>query len=182
MNQGTFEQMVLPHRDALYRQALRLTHQNDEAEDLVQETLVRAFRGFETVRVEGSVRPWLFTILRNRFICTYRSRARAPKQLSLDALEDPDYYLPRSADLEQQAFLKLEHEALCRAVAQLAPTCRRILVLSDFQGYTYRQISEYLSIPMGTVRSSLFRARNQIRRSLYAWRPDVQQRTTTFRS
>lgn len=167
--------MVLPHRDALYGHALALTHNVDEAEDLVQETTLRALRGFDSFRADGPVRAWLLTILRNLFINKYRSRIRAPRQVSLDALENPDPITPTEPGPERAIFSKLENEALGRAVAALPADYRDVLVLSDMRGLTYQEISEALGLPIGTVRSRLSRARGRVRRALFAWRPDVQR-------
>ncbi len=174
MSLSEFERTVLPHRDALYGHALSLTRNADEAEDLVQETTLRALRGFESFRADGPVRAWLLTILRNLFINGYRARARAPHPVSLDALENPDPIVPTEPGPERQVFSRLENEALARAVANLAPEYREVLVLSDMRGMSYQEISEQLGIPVGTVRSRLSRARGRVRRALFAWRPDAQ--------
>ena len=174
MSHTEFERMALPHRDALMGHALSLTHNTDEAEDLVQETIIRALRGFESFRAEGPIRAWLLTILRNLFINGYRTRARAPRAVSLDALEHPDPVTPRDPGPERLVFSRLENEALTEAVAKLPDEYREALVLSDVQGMTYVEISERLGVPIGTVRSRLSRARNRVRRSLFAWRPDAQ--------
>lgn len=173
MSERDFETMVLPHRDALYGHALALTQNADEAEDLVQETTLRALKGFESFRAEGPIRAWLLTILRNLFINAYRTRVRAPRQVSLDALENPDPMLPTLPGPERAVFFKLENEALTRAVAALPKTYRDVLVLSDMRGLSYQEISEKLDLPIGTVRSRLSRARGRIRRALFAWRPDL---------
>jgi RNA polymerase sigma-70 factor, ECF subfamily len=169
-----FEQMVLPHRDALYNHALSLTRNPDEAEDLVQETTLRALRSIDSFRSEGPIRAWLLTILRNLFINSYRSRARSPYALSLDALENPDPILPVQSGSERQVFARMENAALHQAIAKLPSDYREVLMLSDLSGMNYQEISERVGVPVGTVRSRLSRARNRIRRSLYAWRPDAQ--------
>ncbi|MDX1933802.1 MAG: sigma-70 family RNA polymerase sigma factor [Capsulimonadales bacterium] len=174
MSQRDFEQAVLVHRDALYGHALTLTHNPDEAEDLVQETTLRALRGFESFRADGPVRAWMLTILRNLFINGYRMRVRSPRPVSLDAMENPDPVMPTLPGPERQVFSHLENEALMRAVANLPEDYRIVLVMSDMNGQSYQEISEYLGVPLGTVRSRLSRARSRVRRSLYAWRPDVQ--------
>ena len=171
MSQRDFETMVLPHRDALFGHALALTRNVEEAEDLVQETTLRALRGFDTFRADGPVRAWLLTILRNLFINSYRSRTRSPRQVSLDALQTPDPVAPMDLGPERLIFSKLENEALERAVAALPKSYRDVLVLSDMQGRSYQEISDELDLPIGTVRSRLFRARGRIRRALFAWRP-----------
>ena len=172
-----FESLVLPHRDALYGHALALTRNPDEAEDLVQETTLRALRGWEGFRADGPVRAWLLTILRNLFINSYRTRARQPRHVSLDALENPDPLIPSLPGPERMVFGRLENEALGRAVANLPSDYRDVLILSDMRGMSYQEISETLHVPIGTVRSRLSRARNRIRRALFAWRPDAQGAT-----
>ncbi|GAB4455200.1 MAG: sigma-70 family RNA polymerase sigma factor [Armatimonadaceae bacterium] len=174
MNERDFERMVLPHRDALYGHALALTHNPDEAEDLVQETTLRALRGFSSFRADGPIRAWLLTILRNLFINGYRSRVRAPRSVSLDALENPDPVTPVEPGPERQVFSRMENEALTNAIANLPTEYRDALILSDIRGLSYQEISEQTGVPVGTVRSRLSRARNRVRRSLFAWRPDAQ--------
>lgn len=177
MSDRNFEQMVLPHRDALYGHALALTRNADEAEDLVQETTLRALRGFDSFRSDGPVRAWLLTILRNLFINSYRTRVRAPRSVSLDSLENPDPIVPVQPGPERQVFSRMEHEALSQAVANLPADYREVLVLSDMRGMSYQEISEHLEVPIGTVRSRLSRARSRVRRALFAWRPDAQGTT-----
>jgi RNA polymerase sigma-70 factor (ECF subfamily) len=174
MSQRDFEQAVLVHRDSLYGHALTLTHNPDEAEDLVQETTLRALRGFESFRADGPVRAWMLTILRNLFINGYRTRVRAPRSVSLDALENPDPVMPTLPGPERQVFSHMENEALMHAVSNLPEDYQTVLILSDMHGLSYQEISERLDVPIGTVRSRLSRARGRVRRSLYAWRPDVQ--------
>jgi len=169
-----FERMVLPYRDMLYGHALALTHNTDEAEDLVQETTLRALRGFESLRSEGPLRAWLLTILRNLFINNYRARTRSPQSVSLDALENPDPVVPIEPSPERQVFSRMETEAVNRAVANLPDEYRDVLVMSDMRGLSYQEISDAMDLPIGTVRSRLSRARNRVRRALYAWRPDAQ--------
>lgn len=174
-----FENMVLPHRDALFGHALALTRNADEAEDLVQETTLRALRGWDGFRADGPVRAWLLTILRNLFINSYRAKVRQPRSVSLDALENPDPLMPALPGPERQVLGRMENEALSRAIANLPPDYRDVLVLSDMKGMSYLEISERLHVPIGTVRSRLSRARNRIRRALFAWRPDAQGTTKT---
>ena len=174
MSLQDFERMVLPHRDALYGHALSLTRNPDEAEDLVQETTLRALRGFESFRADGPIRAWLLTILRNLFINSYRTRVRAPRSVSLDSLENPDPILPAEPGPERAVFSRMENEALAQAVAALPSDYREVLVLSDMRGMSYQEISARIDVPIGTVRSRLSRARNRVRRSLFAWRPDAQ--------
>ena len=172
MSQHDFEQAIVGSRDVLYGQAFALTRNADEAEDLVQETTLRALRGFESFRADGPVRAWMLTILRNQFINGYRARARAPRAVSLDALENPDPVMPTLPGPERTVFSHLENDAVKFAVSQLPEDYRTVLVLSDMNGLTYQEISDELAVPIGTVRSRLSRARGRIRRSLYSWRGD----------
>ena len=172
-----FEKTVLPHRDALYGHALALTRNPDEAEDLVQETTLRALRGFEGFRADGPIRAWLLTILRNLFINSYRTRVRQPRSISLDALENPDPIMPALPGPERLVFGRMENEALSQAVGKLPDDYREVLILSDMKGMSYQEISDVLHVPIGTVRSRLSRARSRIRRALFAWRPDAQGTT-----
>jgi len=147
-----FERMVLPYRDMLYGHALALTRNSDEAEDLVQETTLRALRGFESLRSEGPLRAWLLTILRNLFINNYRAKTRAPQSVSLDALENPDPVVPIEPSPERQVFTRMESEAVNRAVANLPEEYRDVLVMSDMRGLSYQEISVAMDLPIGTVR------------------------------
>ena len=172
-----FEKLVLPHRDALYGHALALTRNPDEAEDLVQETTLRALRGFDGFRADGPIRAWLLTILRNLFINSYRTRVRQPRSVSLDAMENPDPLMPALPGPERFVFGRMENEALFRAIGKLPADYREVLILSDMRGMSYQEISDLLHVPIGTVRSRLSRARNRVRRALFAWRPDAQGTT-----
>ena len=172
--QTNFERLVLPHREMLYAHALSLTRNADEAEDLVQETNLRALRGFENLRSEGPLKSWLITILRNLFINSYRAKRRAPVKVSLDAMENPDAFVATEASPERGVVDKMETEAVSRAVANLPDDYRSVLEMSDMRGLTYQEISETMALPIGTVRSRLSRARSRVRRALFAWRPDAQ--------
>ena len=188
MSRHNFEALVLPHRDVLLAHALSLTRDTDEAEDLVQETTLRALRSFATFRQDGPVRAWLLAILRNQFINGYRARARAPRPVSLEVLERGSgasgavfgtagaseaapAWAPAVPGPERAVFSRLENEALSRAVAALPPVYRDVLVLSDMGDLTYQEIGDRLGLPIGTVRSRLSRARSRVRRALFAWRP-----------
>jgi RNA polymerase sigma-70 factor (ECF subfamily) len=153
---------------------MQLTRNADEAEDLVQETTLRALRGFDTFRSDGPMRAWLLAILRNLFINGYRSRTRLPRWIALDGLENPEPLLPVHPGPERIVFSRLEGEAIRNAVSRLPAEYQEVLVLSDVKGMSYQEISDQLRLPVGTVRSRLSRARSKVRRTLFAWRPDAQ--------
>jgi RNA polymerase sigma-70 factor (ECF subfamily) len=184
MNRTTqFEKTILPHGPSLYGPAMALTHSSAEAEDLVQETLVRAFDRFDTFRADGSPRAWLHTIMRNLFYNAYRKKSREPRQVSLDAF-DPgaghgvDALLESAAPSERIVspenivLSQLESGAILKAVQALPTDYREVVVLADLKGMAYQEIAERLHIPVGTVRSRLSRGRERVRRALVAWRPE----------
>jgi RNA polymerase sigma-70 factor, ECF subfamily len=180
-NNQLFEKTILPHESSLYAPALALTRSASDAEDLVQETLLRAFNRFETYRADGSPRAWLHTIMRNIFYNAYRKRTREPRQVSLEIFEVSD---SASAELapraqpsidspERVVVSQMEGAAVLKAVEQLPSDYRQVVVLADIDGLAYQEIADRLSIPVGTVRSRLSRGRERIRHSLQAWEPQT---------
>jgi RNA polymerase sigma-70 factor (ECF subfamily) len=180
-----FERLILPHESSLYGPAMALTRSASDAEDLVQETLVRAFDRFDTFRADGSPRAWLHTIMRNLFFNAYRKKSREPKQVSLEYFDPAtsggigasgvatqvDPYQPTTASPERQVLSQIEGAALLDAVKALPLEYRQVVVLADIQGLPYQEIADKLNIPIGTVRSRLSRGRDKVRRALFAWRP-----------
>ena len=167
-----FETLILPHRGALFVQARQLTGNAADAEDLVQETLVRAYDRFDTLRAEETVKAWLHTILRHLFINDYHRKGRGLQPLSVGLAEEMDRYGITAPDASPEGIVlgRMESRALLQAVAALPKRYREILVSADMQGLTYQQIADRLGLPVGTVRSRLSRARQRVQRSLYAWR------------
>ena len=164
MADTTFESNALPHLDTLYRVALRLTGEPAAAEDLVQDTMLRALRAWGSFRPGSNARAWLVTILRNQFINGWRSEKRAPVGVDMDAVpEAPD---PKDPDPEGRFFSELVDEEVLRAVDALPEEFREVLVLSDMESMPYAEIAESLNIPVGTVKSRLFRARRILQGSL----------------
>jgi len=154
---ATFEHDALPHLDTLYRVALRLTGDAAAAEDLVQDTMLRALRAWNSFRPGSNARAWLVTILRNQFINGWRSDKRAPAGVDMDAIPEPAD--PKDPDPEGRFFSELVDDEVLRAVDQLPDEFRDVLVLSDMEGLPYADIAASLAIPVGTVKSRLFRAR-----------------------
>jgi RNA polymerase sigma-70 factor (ECF subfamily) len=172
--EAAFETLVLPHRGALAAQARRLTGDATDAEDLVQETLVRAYTRLDTLTSEATLRAWLHTILRNLFINEYHKRARAPRSLSLegDLVEEittPSAHAARSTRPEVAVEKRLEHAAVLRALATLPTAYREAVVMADVDQMSYQEIADRLGLPLGTVRSRIARGRARIQRSLWAW-------------
>jgi len=182
-----FEQIILPHESSLYGPAMALTRSSSDAEDLVQETLLRAYDRFDTFRSDGSPRAWLHTIMRNLFFNAYRKKSREPKQVSLDqfdpaasgsasggiavALDVPAGQQPSVSSPERIVLSQMEGAAVLDAVKRLPSEYRQVVALADIQGLPYQEIADQLNIPVGTVRSRLSRGRERVRRAVFAWRP-----------
>lgn len=173
--QAEFEAEVAPHLDALYGAAFRMTRNPRDAEDLVQETVLRAFRFFNQYERGTKFRAWLFKIQTNIFINQYRQRARDAKVISsmdLDSMPDrvPSTELMRAwSDPERaMAFLGLGREVQ-EALDSLPVEFRLAVMLADLCDFTYKEIADILGCPMGTVMSRLFRGRQLLQRSLYRY-------------
>jgi len=152
-----FDAEVLPHLDTMYRVALRLTGDPSAAEDLVQDAILRALKGWTSFRPGSNARAWLVTILRNQFINGWRSRRRAPEQVDVESVpEAPDTNDP---DPEGRFFSNLIDEEVLAALEALPDDFREVIILGDLEGLPYAEVAEALDIPVGTVKSRIFRAR-----------------------
>jgi RNA polymerase sigma-70 factor (ECF subfamily) len=147
-----FEREALPHLGALYAAALRMTRNEKDAEDLVQEALLRAYRFFDTFEAGTNCKAWLFRILTNVFCNQYRERER--ENVVMTEAESS------SANLEQ--FLSVE-----RALAAVPPDFRLAVVLADLEDFSYKEIAEIMDCPAGTVMSRLYRGRKILQGLLY---------------
>jgi len=163
-----FESLVLPHLDTLYRVGRRLTGEAADAEDLVQETLLRAWRGWGGFTAGSNARAWLLTILRNTFISRWRSRRREGTPVSIDDA-DPNAVLRavQREDPEGNFFERVVDTQVLAAVEGLPEEYREAVVLSDLEGLPYAEVAQVLGIPVGTVKSRLFRARRLLQRALH---------------
>jgi RNA polymerase sigma-70 factor (ECF subfamily) len=172
MKQGdtidSFGQAALEHIDALYGFAMTLTRNQAEAEDLVQETYLRAVRAFGQLVPDSNLKSWLFVIMRNAWLNKVRHARNGPHFVELDA-EDDDRaeWLDRLASDPYADYVrKVEREEVRAAIKQLPHMYREIVVLRDIEGFSYRQIAGILGCPAGTVMSRLGRAREKLRRLL----------------
>lgn len=155
--------MTLVHADALYRTAYHLCRNRVEAEDLTQETYLRAFRGFGSFR-GGNIRSWLFTILRHAFLDECRRRGRRG-EFSMDEM-GTERIVVSEQSAENEALRGLPSEALERAFTTLPTEWRMLVILADVEEFSYRELADILEIPQGTVMSRLHRARGRLRDSL----------------
>jgi len=163
-----FEGLVRPYLDDLYGMALHLTGNRDEAEDLVQETCVRAYQSFHRLKAEGAIKAWLFKILAHAFYD--RLRKKSP-EVPLEAEGGgPAGGIPESCLTypgPEQELLQKELETIVReAIDHLPPDFRMVVLLADIEGFSYKEIARILNIPIGTVMSRLNRGRAILRRKL----------------
>lgn len=163
-----FEQEALPHLDTLYRVGLRLAGDETQAEDLVQESVLKAFRSWHQYKPGTNVRAWLLTILRHTFINEYRKRRRLATPVDVTEVE-PFTVFPevQEADPEGDFFKQIVDDEVIRAIDALPDEFRETLVLSDVEGLAYAEIAAITEVPVGTVKSRLFRARQALQRQLY---------------
>jgi RNA polymerase sigma-70 factor, ECF subfamily len=171
-----FEAEALPWLDAVYRFALRLTGGIEaEAEDLTQETFLRAHRSWDTFEPGTNARSWLFTICRNVFLRQQQLRARLPESTNadldtdLEAIAALDVFHDTAFDPEQRFFESLVDEEVTRALDSLPTEFREAVALSDVEGLGYNEIAEVLGVPKGTVKSRIFRGRRLLQRLLRAY-------------
>jgi RNA polymerase sigma-70 factor (ECF subfamily) len=172
-----FEAEMLPHIDALYRSAMSMTRNAQDADDLVQDTFLRAFQFYDQFVGGTNARAWLFRILTNLFINNYRKRTREPERVSYDEMEDfflynrlADEHANDGGETPETAVVrKVQVEAIHEAIARLPDEYRDTVILSDLNDFSYQEISEILGIPIGTVRSRLSRGRRLVQKALWAF-------------
>jgi len=163
-----FEKEALVHLAALYRVGLRLTGNAADADDLVQETMLKAFRSWDQYQPGTNAKGWLLTILRNSFINEYRRRTRHPETVDVDTIEPFAVFQDIQEEDPQGAFFdKIVDDEVLKAIDGLPDAFRETVVLSDVEGMSYQEIGKILGIPVGTVKSRLFRARQMLQGKLY---------------
>ena len=171
---GEFQDEAMPHLDALYRYALRLTRNERDAEDLLQDTFLRAYRFWDKYQKGSNCKAWLYRIMKNLFLNRVDKSNRAPDQTSLDDTEE--WYLygqlkdggPESVRTDPAKIFEIRDwgEHIQEAINNLPDEFREPLVLFDGEGLSYQEISELLEVPIGTVRSRLNRARKKLQKDL----------------
>ena len=165
-----FEEEFLPQIDALYNFAFHLTYNEDDANDLVQETYLKAFRFIEKYIEGTNAKAWLFKILKNAFINQYRKKSKQPTKVDYEEIisyhdeEDTNYssYL----DLREEIFQGMMGDEVTNAINALPVDFKTVILLCDIEGFTYEEIAKIIDIPIGTVRSRLHRARNMLKEKL----------------
>jgi len=170
-----FHEEALPHMDAVFRFALRLSGAQDQAEDLVQETFLRAFRSWDRYTPGTQCKSWLFTICRNVFL-RQRERGQRHDEIVAEHVDrstgpfevvNPVWVEAGKTDPEGDFFDSIVDEAVLKRVSELPEDFRTAVILSDLEGLSYQEIAEVMEVPVGTVKSRLFRGRRILQRVLY---------------
>lgn len=174
-DQADFEQDAMQYTRQLYSAALRMARNPADAEDLVQETLLKAYRAYHTFQAGTNLKAWLYRILTNTYINKYRKESRRPSEVDLGEVED--LYLYRrigsedSADMarttEEKVLDGLVESDIKEAVESLPENFRIAVILADLEGFAYKEIAEILDIPIGTVMSRLHRGRKAMQKRLW---------------
>src|SRR6187549_2620627 len=174
-DQATFAEQAMPFMDSLYGAALRMTRNPADAEDLVQETYLKAYRGFGGFQEGTNLKAWLYRILTNTYINSYRAKRRRPDESDIDDVEDL-YLYRRLGGLEGAVAGRSAEDELLdiytddeikTAIESLPEQFRMAVLLADVEGFSYKEIADILDVPIGTVMSRLHRGRKQLQERLW---------------
>ena len=174
-DRAKFTEMTMEHMPSLYTAALRMTRNPADAEDLVQDTYLKAYRAFETFQEGTNLKAWLYRILTNTFINSYRAKKRRPEQTDIDDVEN--LYLYRrlgglegassGRSAEEEVLDRFTESDIKEALESLPEQFRLAVLLGDVEGFSYKEIAEILDVPIGTVMSRLHRGRRALQKRLY---------------
>ena len=166
-NEILFEKELLPHVGALQTFAYHLTYNQNDADDLVQETYLKAYRFIDKYEKGTNAKAWLFKILKNAYINEYRKKVRQPNKVDFEEIvayhDTDDDNLTGYSDLREEIFLHMMGDEVTMAINSLPIDFRTVILLCDVEGFTYEEIASIIDVPIGTVRSRLFRARNMLK-------------------
>ncbi|MEC9476116.1 MAG: sigma-70 family RNA polymerase sigma factor [Planctomycetota bacterium] len=176
---GLFEEITLPLVDDVFRFALGLTRNRAQAEDLVQDTYLKAFKAFDRFRAGSNAKSWLFRICKNHFIDRYREKARRPhhggavEELAVDSPRRSIEVFEREGIENEEIFLDLFGDEVNRYLRELPEPFRKALLLCDLEGLSYEEIAEVLDVPIGTVRSRISRGRAFLKERLVTYAQEM---------
>ena len=174
-DQAAFSELAMEYMPSLYSAALRMTRNPSDAEDLVQETYLKAYRAFGGFQAGTNLKAWLYRILTNTFINSYRSKKRRPEQTDIEDVEDL-YLYRRLGGLEGAAAGRSAEDEVMdlftddevkQALESLPEQFRIAVLLADVEGFSYKEIAEIVDVPIGTVMSRLHRGRRALEKALY---------------
>jgi len=174
-DQATFADQAMEYMGSLYSAALRMTRNPSDAEDLVQETYLKAYRAFGSFQEGTNLKAWLYRILTNTFINSYRARRRRPEQTELDDVEDLYLYrrlggleaVTAGRSAEEEVLEHFTEGEVKAAVEALPEQFRMAVLLADVEGFSYKEIADILDVPIGTVMSRLHRGRRALQKTLH---------------
>jgi len=168
-----FDNEFLPQIDSMYNFAYRLTFDEDDAKDLVQETYLKAFRFIDSFQRGTNAKAWLFRILKNSFINDFRKKSKEPSKVDYQEVEtyynSEDVDASITTDLRVEAVQDMIGDEVSNALNSLAVDFRTVIILCDLEGFTYEEMAKILDIPIGTVRSRLHRAGNLVKEKLKSY-------------
>lgn len=166
-----FDEEAMPHMNILHGYALKITGNQLDADDLVQETFLRAFRFFDKFEKGTNCKAWLFRVMKNLFINKYRKNQREPGKVDYDEIENYFDTIRSekldSTDLQEKVFSNLLDDDVTRALNSLQDDFKTVVILCDLEGLSYEEIAEFIQCPIGTVRSRLHRGRKMLQQKLY---------------
>jgi len=173
-DRARFSELAMEHMPALYTAALRMTRNPADAEDLVQETFLKAYRSFDRFEEGTNLKAWLYRILTNTFINSYRAAKRRPEKADVEDVEDL-YLYRRLADLdggqlgrsaEEEVLDGITDDEVKTAIESLPENFRIAVLLADVEGFSYKEIADITEVPIGTVMSRIHRGRRALQKAL----------------
>jgi RNA polymerase sigma-70 factor (ECF subfamily) len=169
-----FEENLLEHIDSLYNAALYMARNKQDAEDLIQETALKAYRNFNKFRLGTNFKAWIITILRNTYINEYRKRIKEPQKIEFEKVED-FISLPEISGAHEEIF----SEAIKSAIDKLPEELCTTIILFYVEGFSYKEIAKIIDVPIGTVMSRLYNAKQILKKQLFTYGESTRGRTAS---